>query len=195
MAEYVYAKTLAQDERFRFGRDEFKRMEAQHNQLEGGAAQLWATPYDELPSHGLSPAILAENREQLTEDLKDFREYLALGDISAVEEHISDALDAFHIDLDRKCAAYSKLGIEVLRIYMRALQAIEQRNAGEPVPTPQLTAVTATASGTLKEALEGWKKEHARPDGTMQEYGRAIDMFVQILRQPFHEQISQIRLH
>ncbi|MET4120973.1 hypothetical protein ABIB85_007380 [Bradyrhizobium sp. JR1.5] len=130
---------------------------------------------------GLSPAQLAENREQLAESLKDFREALALGDISAVEDDIVDALDAFQIDLDRRSVAYPKLGIEVLRGYVRALQAIEQRNAGEPVPTPQPFAVSiTTASGTLKEALEGWKKERERPEGTVHEYGRAIDMFVQL---------------
>jgi integrase len=181
MAEYVYAKALAADERFRFGRDEFKRMEAEHIRLEGASALTWATPYDELPPHGLSPTILAENREQLAEDLKDFREYVALGDISAVEEHVSDALDTFHIDLDHKSAAYSTLGTAVLRTYVGALQAIEQRNAGVPVPTPQLVAGTiVAASGTLRDAFEGWKKERARPSGTVHEYNRAVEMFVQL---------------
>jgi hypothetical protein len=35
MAEYVYAKALAWDERTRYGRDELKRMEAEHVRLEG----------------------------------------------------------------------------------------------------------------------------------------------------------------
>jgi integrase len=71
--------------------------------------------------------------------------------------------------------------MEVLRAYVRALQSIEQRNAGEPVPTPQLfVASTSAASGTLREAIEGWKKERERPEGTVHEYGRAIDMFIQL---------------
>ena len=182
MAEYIYAKTLAWDERTRYGRDELKRMEAEHLRLEGRPLSgPWAFPYETLPPYGLSPAQLAENREQLAESFKDFREALALGDISAVEDHIIDALDAFQIELDRQSVAYPKLGIEVLRSYVRALQAIEQRNAGEPVPTPQLvTTSTASVSGTLKEAFEGWKKERERPEGTVHEYGRAIDLFVQL---------------
>ena len=128
--------------------------------MKGGRSAL-GLPTRPAP-YGLSPAQLAEDREQLAEDLKDFREYLALGDISAVEEHVNDALDAFQIDLDRKSAAFSKLGMEVLRAYVRALQAIEQRNAGEPVPTPQLVAAsTTTASGTLKGSLRGLE-ERAR---------------------------------
>jgi integrase len=182
MAEYVYAKALAWDERTRYGRDELKRMEAEHIRLEGRPLTgPWAFPYETLPAYGLSPAQLAENREQLAESLKDFRDALALGDISAVEDDIVDALDAFKIGLDRQSIAYPKLGIEVLRAYVRALQAIEQRNAGEPVPTPQLTAGSnAVASGTLKEAFEGWKKERERPEGTVHEYGRAVDMFIQL---------------
>jgi hypothetical protein len=182
MAEYVYAKTLAWDERTRYGRDEFKRMEEEHIQVEGRPLSgPWAIPYKELPAHGMSPAQLAEHRRQLDEDLKDMRQYLALGDISAVEDHITEALDAFQIDLDRQGTAYPKLGIEILRAYVRALQAIEQRDAGEPVPTPQLvTPSTAAASGTLREAFEGWKKERDRPEGTLHEYGRAIEMFIQL---------------
>jgi hypothetical protein len=181
MAEYAYAKTLAWDERVRFGRDEFKRIEAEHIRLEGSSMGAWATPYDGLPPYGLTPAMLKENREELAESLKDYREALALGDITAVEDHIAEALDVFHIDLDRQGVAYPKLGIEILRAYVRALQAIEQRNAGAPVPTPQpATPSTAAASGTLREAFEGWKKERDRPNGTLHEYRRAVEMFIQL---------------
>ncbi|MBR1276535.1 site-specific integrase [Bradyrhizobium sp. AUGA SZCCT0283] len=181
MAEYVYAKALAWDERTRYGRDELRRIEAEHERLEGPLSGPWAFPYETLPEHGLSPAQLADQRQQLGEELTDMRECLALGDISAVEDHIEEALSAFDIRLDRQSGAYPRLGIEVLRAYVRALQAIEQRNAGEPVPTPQLvTPSTAAASGTLKEAFEGWKKERERPEGTVHEYGRAIDMFIQL---------------
>lgn len=182
MAEYVYAKALAWDERTRYGRDELKRMEAEHLRREGRPLSgPWAFHYETLPAYGLSPAQLAENRQQLAESIKDFRDALALGDISAVQDDIMDALEAFQIQLDRQSLAYPKLGIEVLRAYVRALQAIEQRNAGEPVLTPQLvTASTATASGTLREAFEGWKKERERREGTVHEYGRAIDMFIQL---------------
>jgi integrase len=182
MAEYVYAKTLAWDERVRFGRDEWRRMEDEHNRLEGRTMESWAVPFDQLPPHGFSPTILAEQRAQLSEDLRDMRERLALGDIAAVDDHTIEALSAFGIDLDRKSSAYPKLGIEVLRAYVRALQDIEKRNAGEPIPTPAaLAAPNAVASGTLREAFEGWKKERERPEGTVHEYGRAIEMFISFI--------------
>jgi hypothetical protein len=182
MAEYVYANALGHDERMRYGRDEMKRNEEEHIRVWGRPLSgPWLFPYETLPPYGLSPAQLAMEREHLAEDLQDMREYLALGDISAVEHHTTEALDAFQINLDQKSASYPKLGIEVLRAYVRALQDMERRNAGEPVSTPPLSTATSTAaSGTLREAFEGWKKERDRPEGTLLEYGRAIDLFIQL---------------
>jgi integrase len=181
MAEYVFAKTLTWDDRVRSGRDEWRRMEAEYERSEGRPMEPWATPYDQLPPYGLDPSILADNSEQLAEDLGDMRKYLALGDITAVEDHLVEALSVFGIDLDKKSAAYPKLGMAVLRSYVEALQAIEKRNAGQPVSTPQLHgAAMGGSSGTLSEALEGWKKERDRPEGTLHEYRRAIEMFIQL---------------
>lgn len=181
MAEYVYAKTLAWDDRFKLGRDEWKRAEAEHNRLHGTTAETWEIPYDQLPAHGMSPNMLAEQRDLIAEDLRVMRERLALGDIAAVEDHTAEALNVFNIELERGGGAYSRLGMEVLRAYVRALQSIEQRYAGEPMPTPAfLAAPNAAATGTLREALEGWKKERDRPEGTVHEYGRAIEMFIQL---------------
>jgi hypothetical protein len=102
MAEYAYASELASDERLRYGRDEAKRAEAEHIRLEGRPFGPWYYPYETLPAHGLSPAQLADHREQLAEDLKHSREALALGNISRVQDHIAEAEHAFQISLDRQ---------------------------------------------------------------------------------------------
>jgi hypothetical protein len=183
MGEYVYAKALAWDERTRYGRDEFKRIQAEHERLEGPLSAPWAFPYESLPLHGWSPAQLAEQRQQLNEDLSAMRESLALGDTSAVQDHVDDALSAFNIDLDRQSPAYPKLGMEILRAYVRALQAIEKRNAGEPIETPKLTVGATSAletGGTLRVAFEGWEKERERPTGSISEYRRAVELFIQL---------------
>ena len=58
MAEYVYAKVLAWDERTRYGRDELNRMEAEHIRLEGRPLDgPWAF------STTLSPLMRICNRE------------------------------------------------------------------------------------------------------------------------------------
>jgi hypothetical protein len=111
------------------------------------------------------------------------KEMLALGDISVMEDHVSLLLSDFQISLDRKSASYRELATLALQAYVRALQAIEKRNAGEPVQTPKLTRGDLNASGaggTLRDAFEGWKKERTRPSGTLYEYGRAIDLFIQL---------------
>jgi integrase len=73
----------------------------------------------------------------------------------------------------------------VLTGYVRGLKAIEQRNAGEPVETPQVPyaptgAPAADKGGTLRDALEGWKKERERPEDGVHEYTRAIEMFIEL---------------
>jgi integrase len=185
MADYVYAKALAWDERIRVGgRDELKRMEAEHVRLEGRPfVGPWAFPYETLPQHGLSVDQLADSREQLEEDLRFMRDALALGDISVVEHHVEDALSAFDISLDRDSLSFPKLGIEVLRAYVRALQAIDKRNAGEPVETPKFprgSQSAPVAAGTLRDAIKGWQKERQRPAGTVHEYERAVEMFIEL---------------
>lgn len=183
MAEYVFAKVLAWDERIRVGgRDELKRIEVdaqREARAEGRELGPWAYPYETLPPHGISPKQLADIREQLEDDLRAMQEALALGDVSVVQDHVHDALNVFAIRLDLSSSSYSKLGIAVLRAYVRALQAIEKRNAGDPVETPVFT-LAHVVLGTLREAFEGWKKERERPDGTVHEYGRAIEMFIQM---------------
>jgi hypothetical protein len=68
MGEYVYATALAWDERTRYGRDEMRRMQAEHERLVGPMNTPWAIPYESMPAHGWSPAILGEQRQQLSED-------------------------------------------------------------------------------------------------------------------------------
>ncbi|WP_143039798.1 hypothetical protein [Bradyrhizobium ottawaense] len=121
------------------------------------------------------------------ESLKSMREALALGDIAAVEEDVADALAAFGINLAPGSPSYPALGIAVLRACVRALQALEQRNAGEPVETPKFAAgLTGAleAGGTLQVAFEGWEKARERPTGTISEYWRAVTLFIELHGDP-----------
>lgn len=186
MAEHVYATALAWDERFRFGgREEMKRAEAElRAQLEPGEGlPPFIFPYESQPPHGRSMALHAHEVENLTEDLHDLRGSLALGDISAVEHHVADALKAFGIKLAPGSLSYPLLGIAVLRAYVRALQDLEKRNAGEPIETPKLPLAILSApaaGGTLSEALAGWERHRPRPPRTVQEFTRSIEMFIQL---------------
>ena len=66
MAEYVYAKALAWDERVRFGgRDEIRRLEVEHLRLQGEPVGPWATPYEQWPRTGMPPEVFQENHAEL----------------------------------------------------------------------------------------------------------------------------------
>lgn len=186
MAEHVYATALAWDERWRVGgREELRRSEAEiREQLEPGEdLPPFKFPYESQPPHGRSIVLHAHEVENLAEDLHDLRSSLALGDISAVEHHVDEALKAFGIKLAPGSLSYPLLGIAVLRAYVRALQDLEKRNAGEPIETPKLpqAALSAPAArGALREALAGWERHRPRPPRTVQEFTRSIEMFIQL---------------
>jgi Domain of unknown function (DUF6538) len=189
MAEYIYAKTLAWDERIRVGgRDELKRMGIElRKQLkqEGREPDPPFYRYEDLPPHGISIEQLNNNREQLEDDLRCMRGALALGNVSAVADHTLEALHVFGINLDPDSLSRPPLGIAIMRSYVRALEDIGKRNDGHPVETPAVplgpSRLPSSASGpTLREALDGWTKERSRPEGTVSEYSRATEMFIQL---------------
>lgn len=65
------------------------------------------------------------------------QEALAKGDISFVQEELTELLSAFRVNLDRNGKAYPQLGMAVLGSFVRALQAIEKRNQGEAIESPR----------------------------------------------------------
>jgi integrase len=141
--------------------------------------------YEDLPKYGLSSPQLAVSHEHLTDDLRDMREALAMSNIEAVEHHVAEALDVFGTTLDSTSRSYPALGIAVLRAYVRALEDIGKRNEGHPVETPvatpsPLSISSSTGGATLREALDAWKKERERPEDTVSEYARAIELFIQL---------------
>lgn len=191
MAEYVYAKALQWDERFRIGgRDQLQRdmVTLRKEAIAEGRDPDEIIPfyrYEDLPKYGLSSPQLAVSHEHLTDDLREMREALAMSNIEAVEHHVAEALDVFGTTLDSTSRSYPALGIAVLRAYVRALEDIGKRNEGHPVETPvaspsPLSISSSTGGATLREALNSWKKERERPEDTVSEYARAIEMFIQL---------------
>jgi hypothetical protein len=157
MSEYVYANALMWDERFRFGGlDELKRMEVEYLRLEGGPPEPWRTPYEQWPRYGVPRSVHEENHAELLDTLNETRQGAALGDISVVQDHAQEALWAL-IELDDQSPAYRKLGTACLHAYLRALEAVEKRDAGVTVETPRLAhvgTVAALEGGTLQDALK-----------------------------------------
>jgi len=150
------------------------------------AAQLSAagieynTPFNvgSVPEAGLSDREIYKRTDTLEFGLAITSPALARGDITVIREELDELLHAFQLNVDRKSASYRKLGMAVLTAHVRALRDIGKRNAGEPVETPQSSYVALDAAGvtpeggTLREALEGWKKERDRPEDGVHEYTR-----------------------
>ncbi len=183
MAEALYGKLLADDEAFRFGGRAFVAEGAEWIRRNEKPDFELPYPIESVREYGWHPEQLAQQKEHLVEDLAWMQEALALGDITVVEDHVSLLLSDFQISLDRKSASYRELATLALQAYVRALQAIGKRNAGEPVETPKLTRGDLSASaagGTLRDAFEGWNKERSRTAGTVHEYKRAVEMFIQM---------------
>jgi integrase len=186
MAEAHYASILRHDE--------LERREGTGSEpiFQGIARQLdaagvkYETPFavGALPEAGLSDREIVKRGSTLEYALHAAPEALARGDITHVRDELEELLFTFQLNLDRKSEAYRKLGMAVLSADVRAWRDVERRNAGEPIETPQAHAFLDTPvvheSGTLRDALEGWKKERTRTEDTVHEYTRAIEMFIQL---------------
>lgn len=183
MSERYYAFLLAADEEERQeGTGSEPVFQSVAEQLAAAGIEF-KTPFKVggLPDAGLSDREVFKRKHLLSENLPEARAALAKGDVTHVRLDVEELLEEFQLNVDRKSPSYRRLGMAVLAARVRGLKDIEQRNAGEPIPTPQLDDVTAhSASGTLREAFEGWKKERERPEGTEHEYGRAVEMFIQL---------------
>jgi integrase len=183
MAEALYGQLLADDEAWRFGGRAYV---ARTLELIRHEKPDFEPPYpiESIPEHGWTPENLALQKENMVHELATMQEALALGDITAVVDDVSLLLADFQINLDRNSTSYRELAMQALRAYVRALQAIEKRNAGEPIETPKFTrgptGSSAAGGGTIREALTGWQKDRRRPPGTVHEYTRAVEMFVQL---------------
>ena len=184
LSEALYGKLLADDEAFRFGGRAKVAETVEWIRRNGKPDFQLPYPIESVREHGWHPEQLARQKEHMVHELATMKEALALGNITAVEDDVSFVLADFEINLDRKSAAYRELGMQALRAYVRALQAIEKRNAGEPIETPKFTvgalSPTEASGGSLRDAFAGWDKERSRPPGTVHEYRRAVEMFIQL---------------
>ncbi len=187
MVESYYAAMLANDEdERRDGTGSEPIFQSVAEQLNAAGIE-YQTPFavGATPEAGLSDREIIKREGTLEYQLAIVPAALARGDITVIREELDELMNAFQLNVDRKSPSYRKLGMAVLTAHVRALRDIERRNAGEPIETPQsayalLDAPVGNQGGTLRDAFEGWKKERERPEGTVHEYGRAIEMFIQL---------------
>jgi integrase len=187
MAEAHYASILRHDElERREGTGSEPIFQGIARQLEAAGVK-YETPFaiGSLPEAGLSDREIIKRASTLEYALHAAPEALARGDITHVRDELEELLFTFQLNLDRKSEAYRKLGMAVLSADVRAWRDVERRNAGEPIETPQLAnaflgSPVTHEGGTLRDALEGWKKVRQRPEDGVHEYTRSVEMFTQL---------------
>jgi hypothetical protein len=186
MTEYHYANKLAShDEYIRVAPEEERAFRSEF------PSETWIEP---VPEYGLSGGQMADARDELPDILKEAETALAQGNVGHIRFQIDQVLSDFQVNLEHASAAYRELGLALLRAEVRAIRAIQQRHAGEPIETPPLPAITPSTStaigATLTVAFEGWKRAGNRSPRTLQDFEYAIKLFGQL-----HGEISiaQIR--
>jgi hypothetical protein len=93
---------------------------------------------------------------------------LARGDYSSLRWEIDELLNVFRISLDPNSASYRELGLAMLRAYVKAIDAIAQRDKGKVVETPDIVdpqQPSCSTSATLGAALCGME-ERQQPQQT-----------------------------
>ena len=185
IAEYHYASILEEDEDLR--RDGSGSQQVYLNVAEDLAKREKVVrlgyPLEEPREFGLADRELDKMKNSVDWALGASAEALTRGDIAYVADELDELLDNFCINLDKRSAAFRRLGMAVLREQVKAFRAIEQRNKGEVIETPQVLDPDANAPravGGLREAFEGWKKQKKRSPNTLIEYGKAIDRFAEL---------------
>jgi hypothetical protein len=85
-----------------------ERLRAEVIRLEGSVDPPHL-PLELWPKRGLPLTVLEDNHAELLDTLVMMRRAAAMGDISAVQDHVMLALAHFHIELDEHSPAYIKL--------------------------------------------------------------------------------------
>lgn len=179
VADYIYAKLMREDEEWRFGGKRYLEKQEAWLRREGVEFKPFFNTAT-LPDDGISAEQLKVHYEHLRYELEIMQGALAQGDVSAVADDLDIALDALGIPLEVNSDGYRAAGIESLRAYVRALRDIEKRDAGEPIETPAFNVSPALGGATLEAAYDGWTKQRVRPQSTLNEYKRGIDLFTQL---------------
>ncbi len=142
IAEFFYAHELAADEERRRNGDSEALFQDVARQLEEAGINH-NSPYaiGPVPEFGLSAREMDKINQEIAISLAGAQQALATGNISTFTWEIDELLKLFRINLDKTSASYRELAAEVLKAFIRALQAIQCRQKGEIVETPVVPEV------------------------------------------------------
>jgi hypothetical protein len=184
ITNYFFAHQLAIDDEDRHEGGSEQVFQSVAQQLSAAGVE-YTTEYQvgDPPKIGLSDREMQKRAETQAWTLPPSKQALARGDYSFLQWEIDELLKVFRINLDPKSASYRELGLAMLRAYVKAIEAIAQRDKGEVVETPGIVdpqQPSCSASATLGAAYEGWKKSVTRSANTLREFNYAVDRFTEL---------------
>ncbi len=184
IADFFYAHELAADEeRRREGDSEALFQDIARQLDEAGIKYHTPYPIGPVPEFGLSAREMDKINQEIEISLAAAQHALATGNISSFTWEIDELLKLFRINLYRNSASYRELAAEVLKAFIKALEAKQRRHKGEIVETPVVPEVNGEQPSngeTLRAAHEGWKKSRRRPENTLREFQYAVDRFTEL---------------
>jgi hypothetical protein len=184
IADFFYAHELAADEEHRrLGGSEALFQDVARQLEEAGIDHNSPYAIGPVPEFGLSAREMDKINQEIDICLGGAQQALATGNISSFTWEIDELLKLFRINLDRNSASYRELAAEVLKAFIKALEAIRRRHKGEIVETPVVPEVNdeqPSNGETLRAAYEGWKKARRRPQNTLREFQYAVDRFTEL---------------
>jgi hypothetical protein len=131
IAEFFYATQLAADEERRQEGDSEQLFQDVARQLkEAGIEHKSSYAIGAVPAFGLSDREMDKIDQSIDLVLPRARQALARGDISMLRWDVYELLKVFRINLDHNSASYRKLGIAVLKQFVRSLEATARRQKG-----------------------------------------------------------------
>jgi hypothetical protein len=144
--DFYYAHELAADDEFRLAGGSEAAFQDIARQLDAAGIECHHNfPIGDahVPEFGLSDRDMYKQAEILNTMLPVARDELARGDFSALRYDINELLDLFRINLDPTSASYRELGMAMLRVRVKTLEALAQRYTGQVVETPEFSSSTA----------------------------------------------------
>lgn len=194
MADYHYASLLAEDEQLRRDGDGSEEVFANvAGQLAAAGARATSPFPTTRQKYGMSERQWVKRVDAAATVLPVLERGLARGDFSLIEDDLRELMALFRIRLRPDVVAYRELGMAVLKQRVRALKAVQSRNEGEPIDTPEVSdpdTSSRAGANTLRSALAGWQKAGGHSPSSEREFPYAVSRFVEL-----HGDISLVVLN
>jgi hypothetical protein len=171
IANYFFVHQLAIDDEDRREGGSEQLFQSVGRQLSAAGVE-YTTEYQigDPPKLGLSDREMQKRAETAAWTLPPAKQALARGDYSFLQWEIDELLKVFCFNLDLNSPSYRELGLAMLRAYVKAIEAVAQRDKGEVVETPEIVdpqQPSCSTSATLSRPMKDGRNADSSPSRTV----------------------------